>query len=120
MKYYDKTGFYLKQNKQNTRYEIEDKEEKRLHKLVDSYSSIEDVARIVPDKNGKPIFKIIEVDYAAVYRRQRLYCFSVVNRGQSWYNNLTEQQLFELDEWYQAWLDAPETLIRPETPSWIK
>jgi hypothetical protein len=28
--------------------------------------------------------------------------------------------LVELQIWYQAWLDAPQTLIEPEKPIWIK
>lgn len=47
-------------------------------------------------------------------------CFPVVNRGQVWYNSLSEEQKNELESWYQAWLDAPETLNPPETPKWLK
>lgn len=46
-------------------------------------------------------------------------CFPVINRGQLWYHRLTPLQLGELKEWYQAWLDAPETLVQPKTPEWI-
>ena len=53
-------------------------------------------------------------------RRQReIICFSVINRGKLWYDKLTEAQLEELDAWYNAWLDVTETLVVPETPSWI-
>ena len=47
-------------------------------------------------------------------------CFPIINRGQLWYNKLTESQKTELDAWYQAWLDAPQTLTEPETPAWLK
>ena len=47
------------------------------------------------------------------------YCFNIVNRGQVWYNKLINEQKAELQTWYQAWLDAPETLIIPEKPEWI-
>ena len=47
-------------------------------------------------------------------------CFCLVNRGQVWYNTLTEEQKEELQVWYQGWLDAPATLIVPERPSWLK
>lgn len=46
-------------------------------------------------------------------------CFSVINRGQAWYNTLTEEQTIELDTWYKAWLDVTETLIKPERPEWL-
>lgn len=47
-------------------------------------------------------------------------CFSIINRGQPWYNTLSTEQLVEIQTWYQAWLDAPQTLVEPEKPSWIK
>lgn len=46
-------------------------------------------------------------------------CFIVINRGQVWYNTLTDEQRQELQEWYQAWLDATYTLVEPETPEWL-
>lgn len=52
--------------------------------------------------------------------RREVECFIIVNRGQLWYNTLTKAQKQELDEWYHAWLEAPETLIIPPRPSWIK
>lgn len=47
-------------------------------------------------------------------------CFSVINRGQLWYNTLSEAQVLELQTWYQAWLDATDTLVIPEKPSWLE
>ena len=46
-------------------------------------------------------------------------CFTVVNRGSLWYSRLTETQKEELNAWYQAWLDAPQTGVKPQTPTWI-
>lgn len=46
-------------------------------------------------------------------------CFPIVNRGALWYDKLTEEQRSELSAWYEAWLNAPETGIAPETPAWI-
>lgn len=46
-------------------------------------------------------------------------CFSVINRGQLWYDRLTEKQSIELDEWYQAWLDATTTRVVPKKPAWL-
>lgn len=51
--------------------------------------------------------------------RREQECFSIVNRGKLWYDNLTEEQLIELNTWYKAWLDVTETRVVPETPSWI-
>lgn len=46
-------------------------------------------------------------------------CFTIINRGQLWYNKLSEPQKQELQTWYQAWLDAPTTLQIPTKPSWL-
>ena len=54
-------------------------------------------------------------------RQQRaVECFPVINRGKPWYDTLTEEQTTQLNTWYQAWLDAPQTGTIPETPEWLK
>jgi hypothetical protein len=53
------------------------------------------------------------------YERE-LVCFPVINRGKLWYDSLTPEELDELEAWYQAWLDAPQTGIVPNTPSWLE
>lgn len=48
-------------------------------------------------------------------------CFNILdNRSLLWYNSLTEEQLEELNKWYQDWLNVTDTKIIPETPSWLK
>lgn len=51
--------------------------------------------------------------------RREKDCFSYINRGNLWYNNLTRNQKKELESWYQAWLDVTETRIIPGTPEWL-
>lgn len=46
-------------------------------------------------------------------------CFPIVNRGQFWYDTLSENQKSEIREWYKKWLDAPETGIKPEDLDFI-
>lgn len=46
-------------------------------------------------------------------------CFSVINRGQMWFDTLSEKQKSDLNDWYRAWLDAPETLTIPDKPEWL-
>ena len=53
------------------------------------------------------------------FERQRV-CFPVVNRGQFWYDTLTQNEKDEIREWYQKWLDAPETGIIPDDLDFIK
>lgn len=52
------------------------------------------------------------------YNREQK-CFPVINRGRLWYNKLTDEQLQELDEWYEAWLVAPDTMIEPDDLAWV-
>lgn len=53
-------------------------------------------------------------------RRQREeWCFPYINRGALWYEKLTQDQRAQLGQWYEAWLDAPETMTIPETPEWL-
>lgn len=47
-------------------------------------------------------------------------CFPIINRGQLWYETLTDEQKTELKEWYNAWLDVTETLVVPTKPSWLR
>lgn len=59
-------------------------------------------------------------EYKDYLRREReRICFPVINRGAAWYARLTDEQKEELQVWYQAWLDAPETGIKPKTPAWV-
>lgn len=51
--------------------------------------------------------------------RREVECFSYINRGELWYKRLTENELGELNVWYQKWLDVTETKVVPEKPSWL-
>lgn len=46
-------------------------------------------------------------------------CFPVINRGQLWYDTLTDNQKAELADWYQSWLCVTETLSPPESLNWL-
>ena len=52
--------------------------------------------------------------------RRKSECYPIINRGGLWYDLLTKAEKDELLQWYQDWLDAPETGIIPEKPSWLK
>lgn len=52
--------------------------------------------------------------------RREEECFPIVNRGELWYKHLTNNQITELDTWYQAWLDVTETKIIPDKPVWLE
>ena len=53
-------------------------------------------------------------------RNQReVECFSIVNRGQLWYARLKPEQITELNNWYNDWLNVTETKIIPNKPEWL-
>ncbi len=51
--------------------------------------------------------------------RREAECFSIINRGQLWYDTLTDAQREELRQWYQSWLDGTDTLAVPDRPAWL-
>ena len=120
IRYYGDGSFH-NENVTGNYYEVTLQYEESLHRMVNNYESPEDVARIVPDADGKPIFKVIDIDYVALYRKRRQKeCFPIINRGAFWYNTLTEVQKQEIQAWYEAWLDVTETLTPPQPPGWLK
>ena len=58
--------------------------------------------------------------YFRLRRRRDKQCFSIINRGQLWYDTLTEVQKEELRAWYKAWLDVTVTFIEPVPPVWLR
>lgn len=55
----------------------------------------------------------------ALRKRRDAECFSYINRGQLWYDKLTDTQRTELAAWYESWLHVTETLTVPDKPSWL-
>lgn len=54
-----------------------------------------------------------------IRHRREVECFPIVNRGHLWYEKLSKKKKEELEEWYQAWLDATNTGVVPEKPAWL-
>lgn len=54
-----------------------------------------------------------------IRRQRQIQCFSIMDRSKFWYDNLTSEQQQQLKEWYNAWLEAPETGIIPEKLNWL-
>lgn len=52
--------------------------------------------------------------------QRNLECFSIINRGQLWYETLTDEQKIELKKWYKDWLDVTKTEKIPNKPIWLK
>lgn len=79
--------------------------------------------QIVNGSDNKPMLKPIVLSNEQILmnlRNQReVECFPIINRGKLWYDNLTTEQVTELDEWYNAWLDVTETKVIPNKPNWL-
>lgn len=69
--------------------------------------------------SGKCPAKPEEVILNELRSRREIECFSIINRGQFWYDLLTEEQKAELRVWYQNWLDVTDTKVIPTKPSWL-
>lgn len=70
--------------------------------------------------DGKLVGTINQELYTQHLRDRRAFeCFPIINRGQLWYETLTETQKAELKVWYQAWLNVTETRTVPEKPNWL-
>jgi len=97
--------------------------EKEIPYEITSSNLIELEAKIgkVKYQNGNIIDVVLDetltVDVARSKRARE--CYPIINRGQLWYDTLTETQLAELNTWYQAWLNVTETLVIPKKPSWL-
>lgn len=46
-------------------------------------------------------------------------CFSIINRGKAWYDMLNAEEKEELGKWYHEWLDATDTGVIPDLPSFL-
>lgn len=123
--YWYNQGFYEEKINENA-IELSDEEYSNLMNIIGDGGALKE------DKQGRPYAEINEkvkqnrIDNLRLKRE--VECFSIINRGQLWYNTLTESQIAELDEWYNAWLNitsetnknSNEGYILPKKPDWIK
>ena len=52
-------------------------------------------------------------------RRRETECFKIINRGQFWYDRLSNEEKIELSNWYQKWLDVTITKEIHIKPIWL-
>lgn len=78
-------------------------------------------------ENGEAVFDQVRYDerqnevlLSEIRQQRKTECFPIINRGKPWYDTLTAAQIEELNTWYHAWLNAPETKSVPQKPEWIK
>lgn len=98
--------------------EIEDKDI-NLNFFQQHYGSYKLVngSLVYDEEKDKQIAEENELERLRILREKE--CFSVINRGQAWYNSLTAEQTQELQLWYYAWLNVTETKEIPKKPDWI-
>lgn len=60
-----------------------------------------------------------EAEKAELRERRQKECFNIIDRSKLWYDSLTQEQLKELQDWYDAWLIVTETMIVPTKPEWL-
>ena len=63
------------------------------------------------------MLKSREKHFVTTCKWREAECFPI-NRGQLWYDRLSEKQKAELQVWYSDWL-VTDTLTAPEKPSWL-
>jgi len=71
-------------------------------------------------KNGKIASRTPAVTDDYLRSKRNSECFPIINRGELWYDSLTQEQRIELSVWYRAWLDVTETKVVPTKPSWLE
>lgn len=115
MYWYNK-GFYTEKVNENA-YEMSDEEYSTLMENIGNGAILKEV-------NGKPVAEITQKVEENILNNLRLKreneCFPVINRGELWYQTLTESQKTELKKWYNDWLNVTDTKIVPQKPQWLK
>lgn len=72
------------------------------------------------DENDE--FNLVPILTAVAMReRRKVECFDLIdNKSRLWWDNLSSEDYAAVNAWYQAWLDAPETLVVPDLPEVLK
>lgn len=81
----------------------------------DAWDEYEDIFVYIP----YTATELVDLQREELRQRRSEECFPIINRGALWYEKLTSDQRSELSEWYEKWLNAPQTLSAPTAPSWI-
>lgn len=94
---------------------FENSVEVNMGDIVDGFDGYQYLFSFTLTEEYKELYRL----YLLRLQRQE-ECFSIINRGQPWYNKLTIEQKSELDVWYDKWLNVTETKVIPDKPSWLK
>lgn len=91
-----------------------------VYPVVDKITSINELGHRTGTLKLVPHVQTEEQIKASIRANREEKCFPIINRGQLWYDTLTEAQHNELAVWYRAWLDATETMVEPNDLDWVK
>lgn len=91
-----------------------------VYPVVDKITSINELGHRTGTLKLVPHVQTEEQIKANIRANREEKCFPIINRGQLWYDMLTEAQHNELAVWYKAWLDATETMVEPNDLDWVK
>lgn len=91
-----------------------------VYPVVDKITSINELGHRTGTLKLVPHIQTEEQIKANIRANREEKCFPIINRGQLWYDTLTEAQHNELAVWYRAWLDATETMVEPDDLDWVK
>lgn len=91
-----------------------------LYPVVDEITSVNENGHKVGTLKLVPHIQSDEEKREEIRYNREQKCFPIINRGKLWYDKLTDEQLKELGKWYEAWLNAPETMIEPDDLEWLK
>lgn len=105
----------------NTNYAVLPVQELPKYDILRQELKIENGQLVVVNKNltAEQLQEVEQIELNQLRARREEECFPIVNRGQLWYNKLTQEQIVQLNTWYQAWLDVTATKIIPTKPSWL-
>ena len=112
-----KDGFFETQSEENDRAKISEQEYESL--LVGQMNG----QRIITNEDGAP--KLVdyiknEEDIVKELRlRREKECFAIVNRGSLYFEQFTPEQMSQIRDWYNSWLEVTKTKAIPEKPNFI-
>ena len=90
----------------------------RLFDYANAYKYDQKTNSIIFDVNKYNIMEL-EAKKNELRKRREIECFSIINRGELWYETLTQNQKEELSIWYNDWLNVTDTMTVPEPILWV-
>lgn len=105
----------------NSNYSVIQVQELPIYDVLRQELKIQNNQLVVVNKNltAEQLQEVEQIELNNLRAQREEECFPTINRGQLWYNKLTQDQITQLNSWYQAWLDVTVTKIIPTKPSWL-